>query len=470
MTWRPPLLAEAVALAAEVTRSEAHEFLRRDRLETLDAAIEPSGPWRADEDDPKAGFARRLATMADRIVRSGVIPDASRVAEALVTETVKRSGAVWTLDGLSTSLFLQAWSRAIGPLPTLVDWFCEHLKIPETWRRTPPDWARQLARHKSDAPLRCEWVLDHRGDIRYPAIYVAGPFAHLEPGSQLHVELVRDEVARGLDAALNWLPLACPVRLLHPSRLLANDSTARSDEEWLKLSRHWLSGEADGLVLSDVARRAPGFGAGVEAALYTAGSGPTLILLDAECAGHSRFEQGLAGEIRGDVRTLSDPEDLCPTVADWAARTFEDLQAAWRRRRNARLLNHAQHQALCVRIQRSSPSQLRLALELSGLSLDRLTEAVDSIDSMATIPWNQLETAMRVLRPVARQRRPRRPRASNRPALLLAGKRQGWPADRIAFLERAAAQALRTAGAENRLALETPEDWIALDERLRRAR
>jgi hypothetical protein len=265
--------------------------------------------------------------------------------------------------------------------------------------------------------------------------------------------------------ALAYLPLAVPTRLLHPSSLLAENRNL-SHPKWLALSREWILG-ADGLLLSDVAQRAPGFGAGVEAALYCACSGPSLVVLDSACGAHSRFERGLAEDIRADIRRLGPGDELAAVVARWFASRYETFLTAWRRRQNSRIIHARRHEEVCALIARASDDLLRSASSRSALSIRQMTLLTQSVEMFGVLPWMKLESLTRELR--ARPRHGRRASQDTRirmAALRQAGRLRGWSAREMAELLREAQRELTLTGAEHRLPLMTPEDWMALHERL----
>jgi len=227
---------------------------------------------------------------------------------------------------------------------------------------------------------------------------------------------------------------------------------------------------ADGFILSDVARRAPGFGAGVEAALYCACSGPSLIVLDSDCESHSRFECGLAGDIRATVVPLGPADELAAVVAEWFATRYEGFLVAWRRRQNARLVHARRHEQLCALIMRASDRELLAACDRSGLSAAQLQLVIQSIEMMGAVPWAKLESLIRVLGSRTAVRRPaRRDHRINTMALRQAGRQQNWSGREMATLLREAERELAKTGTDHRLILTTPAEWIALHERLNRA-
>lgn len=467
IVWRPPLLAEALELAARVSGVPLADFERQERLEALNDALDIAPPRVATSRAVgQRAFSYRLGEMATSILRSPSLPEGPRLAEALTRLTIERSGASWKLDGLSAVLGMRSWEASGTELRTLADWFSREVEIPRLHRPDRVDWSRKCRSQKRDVPFQRDWVADPNAPIHLPGLYVAGPFSHLVDGSRPHVELVHDDVARGLELALAWLPLAVPIRLLHPSSLLAENQVL-SDARWLALSRDWMLEGADGLILSDVAQRAPGFGAGVEAALYCGCSGPSLIVLDSACGDHSRFERGLAGDIRGEVISLGPTDALAAVVARWFATCYEDFLAAWRRRQNSRIVHARRYEQVCALIAQASDDELVTACERSGLSISQLRLVTQSVAMMGAVPWTKLESFFRILR----IRRPTRRRTSpsNRidlEALREAARQQRWSGRTTATLLHDARRELARAGTDHRLVLLSAEDWVALYERL----
>lgn len=465
IVWRPPLLIDALLLAADVCGVPPKYFEPQERLEAVNDALEGAPPRQGAGRDPRRALAHRLATMAATILQSRCLPDRPRLAEALLRDTIRRSQATWAIDGLSATLALQAWSASEGGLKALADVICRDLESPRLYRPESVDWARRCRSQKRDVPFARDWIGDHESPVCLPGLYVAGPFAHLEDGSRPHVELVRDDVARGMELALAYLPLALPTRLLHPSSLLA-ENRPLSDPKWLALSREWIIG-SDGLLLSDVAQCAPGFGAGVEAALYCSCSGPSLVILDSGCDGHSRFERGLAEDIRADIEPLRPGDELAAVVAQWFASRYETFLAAWRRRQNSNIIHARRHHEVCVLIARASDERLANASARSALSIPQMTALTESVEMMGVIPWMKLESLTRELR--IRPRNARRTNQGNEirvEALREAAALRDWSARQMAVLLREAQRELALTGAEHRLPLMTAEDWMALHERL----
>ena len=141
------------------------ELATRDRLVRLERALEDRYTV------PGAMSRRRLvaaqvAGSCDALLAPGLLPDAPRVAQALLSIALHRSGYAWELDGLSTVMQLRAWARRPGPLEALADWAAIQLSVPA--RRARRDWLDVARRRSPDVPLARKWVSDHTGDPRFP--------------------------------------------------------------------------------------------------------------------------------------------------------------------------------------------------------------------------------------------------------------------------------------------------------------
>lgn len=466
--WRPPLVAEIVLLAMRAGEEELFAE-SRVRLQAIEAAVDlpplTAGTY-------EASVAGRAAEMCFRLLAPDLLPDPYRLVAKVLAESLERSGADWHLDGVSTSLGLQAWDESDAPVTALADYIERHMTIaPEVANRGKINWKRVLQQHRADeVRLVRDWLTT---DPDEPAllVYVSGPWTSLQRLSVPHVEMINHNITVAIEAALSQHPSPCNVRLVHPSLGLAQDSE-RTDREWLLLSVNGVLAAA-GLILTDVAQQAPGFGAGVEAMVHAVTFGPAVVALDPECKGHSRFESALLPELRAEILRMDQPGEVAAQLASWFDRNFERMLAAARRRSNKRVMHHVDHQRLLELITSAPSEQISWACERSGLTIEYLTHVANNIDVMLATSTVQLDTFRRTLiqrRPVEADRSSSHQTAKpeerlNQRALFAAAKREGWPQDRIVKNWHNARVELARAGSESRLYLPTEEAWISFDAR-----
>jgi hypothetical protein len=481
MVWLPPTVAEALGLIAATIGVDVERMATRTRIAAVERALDqPAGDANA---PPEKQIASQIAALIDDLLRSLrdlVEPDAARAVESILHATLERSGIGWTFDRLSTVMTIQAWRRKSGEPRALADWAEGHIEISEGHLERPEDWASGLTDHP-DELRELPWVTTDPAAGALPTIYLGGPFVALDPNCHLHIDLVCRQVAIAIDYGLSRQPKPAPVRLIHPSGDVISDYKDRDDDRdrhWLVTCRADIVGRADAYILSDIARRPPGFGGAIELLLHDAAYGPTLILIDEEGLYHSRFELGLVPDIDATVLQYRDPADMAAKLASWTFDNFDDIMAAHRRRLNDHLL-YAPHLAeLHELVANASNATLRAALHRSGLTGPYLRLLLDGTgaDLFSATPWHKRERLLATLR--ANRRHLERPTRTNRSidrridlgALRIAQAKKGWSEDHRLELGRAAVRQLARAGADSRLHLLTPEAWILFDERFRRTR
>jgi hypothetical protein len=229
----------------------------------------------------------------------------------------------------------------------------------------------------------------------------------------------------------------------------------------------WLLTDADGLIISDVGGRAPGFGAAAEATVYASQFGPVLDVREAGCSVHSTVQDALDPALGARVEPeVAFDDGMAECCAAWLTESFEDVLAAHRRRLNERVLNHGLHQ-MVVKLVREAPGEvIEHALHRSGLTLDKLLKMVDHVDHLSDVTRHQIDALYRTMSASSRVRIPLAPAQIDIPALLKAGEIRKWSVNHMRYLMVQAQDELRLTNAEHRLPLMTPNDWIMLDERL----
>jgi hypothetical protein len=455
MIFRPPTLAEVVQRAAEVSGCSVEALLVPGVLAPLERAL--------DVDVTRAAPVHVLAADMCAGLLAGVLEEAPRIVESVLRETLERSDATWTLAGLATVLHLQAWQRRPGPPKALADWMALHITASEEPRK--PDWSKVLDDHR-DEVFQPVWTRHDPGGRGEPAVLLSGPAAHLLEGSVPLIELAHVQVLRGMDAAVAHQRRRVALRLLHPCMLAEGEQ--RTHAQWMTLIEDLVPREADGIILSDIAHRAPGFGAAVEVMMHASTSGPRLVLMDSSCRGHSHLEYAMVERFGARLETFDDPKEIPWLVAAWIDDVYEELLATRRRRINRRLLYEAELGALRARVARVSPEILRSALRRSFMSAEQLGRNLSSVEAWQAIPSGQLRELVRELAgggPVPPVRWPDESRV-NLAELRRAAKLKGWSAREEAQLCDSVRRELMLAGAEHRLPALTADDWIAAHGRL----
>lgn len=454
MTFRPPTLGEVVQCAAEVSGCSVDALLDPRVLAPLERAL--------DVDVARPLVVHELAAVMCSGLLASLPEEAPRVVESVLRETLARSDAPWTLDGLATVMFLQAWQRAPGPLKALAHWMAQH--IAPSGEPENQDWSAVLAEH-GDKVGNHVWVRDDPAGRGEPAVLLSGPAAHLLEGSVPFMELAHAEVLRGMDAAVAHQRRRVVVRLLHPCMLAQSEE--RTHAQWMALIEDLVPREADGLILSDVAHRAPGFGAAVEFMMHASIGGPRLVLMDSSCRGHSHLEYAMVERLGARLEIFNNPSEIPWRVAAWIDDVYEELLATRRRRVNRRLLYEAEVGRLRLRVASVPSDILRSALRRSFMSAEQLGRSLTSVESWQAIPSGQLRELVRELAgggPVPPVRWGDESRL-NPAELRRAATQMAWPAREAVQLYKSVQQELELAGAEHRLPALTAEDWIAAHER-----
>lgn len=457
MIWRPPTLGEFIHEASDISGSPVRDLLAPKIAAQLERALD-------DVVEP-ASLHAAAAAMCGRLLR--ILPtEAPRVVEWMLRESLERSDARWKLDGLSTVMYMQAWQRRPAGASVLATWMAQHIETPA--ERRAVDWTDALADHVDQLVIPT-WVRDDVDGRGEPAVFLSGPLANLDEGCALHIELIHGDVIRGMEAAVASQPRPIPVRLMHPCLQLPPGERPR--DEWLTEIEDLVLEEADGFILTDVGQRAPGFGSGVEFLEHALRCGPRLVLADTRCDGHSRLESALAQRIGAQIEAFHDHSEIPVLVAEWMDSVYEEILAARRRRLNRRLIHEREVNGLRNRLTDASDQVVKAALRRSGMSAAQLARALRSVAAWEAIPWGQLRELQRELGSTIPKTRPR-PKGPPRPSIVAlneAADRMGWSAERRDQLLHDVQRELTTAGADHRLTLLTPDDWIAAYERLHRA-
>jgi len=457
MIFRPPTLGEVVLQAQRVSGCSVDALLEPTVLARLERALDAYVT-------PPVAVHELAADMCSGLLAC-VPEEAPRVVESVLRETLERSNVMWALDGLTTVMFLQAWKRRPGPLKALVDWMAQHV----TYDTEPgePSWPAALAEHGDDV-LDPVWVRDDPVGRGEPAVLLSGPAAHLLEGSVPLIELTHAEVLQGMEAAIGRQQRPVALRLLHPCMLAQAEQ--RTHAQWMTLIEDLVPREADGIILSDIAKRAPGFGAAVEVMMHASTSGPRLVLMDRACCGHSHLEYAMVERFGARLETFDEPSEIPWRVAAWIDDVYEELLATRRRRINRRLLYEAELGRLRSRVASVPSEVLRSALRRSFMSPEQLSRSLASVEAWQAIPSGQLRELVRELAgggavpPLHWGDEIRVDTAE----LHRAATQLGWPPREEARLYRIVLAELQVAGAEHRLPALTAEEWIAAYERFRR--
>jgi hypothetical protein len=382
-------------------------------------------------------------------------------------ECMSRSDATWSLDGLSTVMFFRAFLRDPGALSSMTYWVQKHVSAPDH-----PDHERERSRLLADAPDQLQMTQLVREGFKgkgEPAIYCSGPLANLEQGCRPHVELLGGVIARGIDAAASIQYRPVPLRLLYMSERVV-DGERHSPESWLAQAEIWLREEADGLIITDVAQRAPGFGAGVEVMLHAGHRGPRLFLLDCHCSGHSRLEEALAARLDASFEWFESPADVPELVARWVDESYEELLASRRRRINLRLAYAAAHARTAALIEKADPQLLSRSLQESGVRFAEIWQALHGVEGWLALDPSRRAKLELMLGGLSERKPQRRAAPLSTQGLREAARKQGWgPAAQRELLLAVKAE-LEVAGAAHRLPAMSAEDWIEAHERLFGAR
>jgi hypothetical protein len=463
MIWRPPTIIECLDIASRMGSVPIERLLDRPILTGLDLAVDDPPPDRSL--DPREQAALRTARMIDRLLCITDLPEPERTIERVVRQTFESSVISWTTDPVGAAMLIKSYSRSTAESATLAEHLIGHLSVAPEPDQT--DWVELFSTHE-DAPLHPQWVFDHTADRRFPTIYVANALTHLRPESEPHLESLRYAVLRGLDAALARIVRPCPIRMVQPSYLMTHARVQKAPSAWWDMFFDWLVTDADGLIISDVGGRAPGFGAAVEATVFLSQHGPTLDIREKGCGAHSTHQDALTPLLGAQIEPNVDLGDgMAVCCAAWLTEMYEDVLAAHRRRSNERILNLGLHQFISKLIGEASQDALHHALHRSRLSPGKAMKIVEDIDHLSDIAKHQIDALLGALMAPARVKAQREPPQIDMPALLKAGEIKGWSHERMYRLWNAAREELRLTGAEHRLRLMDPNDWIMLDERLR---
>jgi hypothetical protein len=440
--FRTPPVSYAIDHVLDASTWSVETPTAREQMDALDRALDNPPP---PPDLPARYHTAWLAAQTcEQLLRLDWLPEPARTTEALLHETLSRSGIRSTMGRLAMVMSLRAWNRSgRRDVHSLVDMMEETLEPPELPDPEQIDWNTALSmRRRASTPSGIV-----SGSPYEPPTYYVGDLSEIfELGSAPDESVERVWEALAAVLAVHPQPVAVGiVRSLTPTRKPSNRPRlpARADAHIVA----GLPAEHTIAALDALQRK----------------DGPKLILqglLSDGCP--ARFD---GAEPSIDMLGDKDPTDPA-VLADWLYRTFESMIATHRRRLSHWVLELPRLLDLINRIDHASPAAIRRAEHRSGVTIGQMQRIVGGdTELLGDLPVRKVARLIDSLsEPAAStergELRTRVEERINYGALSLAANDNGWDEATVTLLHETAKSKLIAADSDFRLELRTREDWV----------
>jgi hypothetical protein len=443
--WRPSSLPSAISLICDTVTWPLDEFLPRERLEMLDRALDDFAP--PTDLTPRQQTAWLAASMCEQLLALPWLPEAPRVAEALLHDTCERSGIRLRDDfsRLSMVVNLRAWARTSRrDFGALVDLMEEALDCPELPDPDEVDWSRLLrtfGRHQEP------WGIVSGSPYEQPTYYI-GDLAEI-PEIGAEKTATERRIVKTIAAVIAHHPQPFAVGVVR------GFAPTRGSK------RPYLPARPDAYIVTNI----PVERETVALDALQRKDGPKLLLRDVSSDRRIHGIQGTPHTV--DALGPADSDNPA-ALARWFYATFEMAIATFRRRMSHWVLELPRVHLFTERLDVASDAAILRAEHRSGISIGQMQRIVSGDAAfLGDLPTRQVARlfdslcapcASDALNATAGQR-------VNIAALRRAAREEGWDEPMVTYLQETARQ-LIAAGSDYRLMLDTEQHWIDFHARL----
>jgi hypothetical protein len=408
------------------------------------------------------GLANKVAALIWQALARPVLErDNAKLAYRLAQEFCRINGARWTLEARVSVLAIE--QIASSDLEDIWDWAPEHVEQP-----APASPATSTPRRRQQSLIG--------PSVEEVRIMLSGRLSELSAPEHRRVRWIGARLSQAL-AGVDWhdgRPI--DVSVLHPSiELSPQREHGLSDRDlWERISSEVL--RCHGLIITDIARRTPGCGSGMEYDLAASAGIPILHLHNSSAGRACPFMNGRRHEVDVEVVAYKDERRVAPLAVKWVRRRLDSLLDVERLREDEQLLFGPLQRRLAARWNGLAHEQRLGALALARIKPALLTRALEDISVLASLPERKLARICRALN-VARDDA-YQPEFSgvhpsdqsvNFEALAVAASDEGWSAETFKMVvDHLFDVVLPSAGQALRGRLQKPGDFIRLARDLHR--
>jgi hypothetical protein len=304
-------------------------------------------------------------------------------------------------------------------------------------------------------------------------LFLANPLAALAPDERPELRELNRSIQSAARLARRRLGGTLEFQLQHPSTSVPSrrPSSMRPSDLWSYVRRLLLD-EIDGMIVSDIAARAAGFGAASELDVFSSLGGRVLYLRRRSCTTASRYIQGRRGELGMDIAEYDQASQLPRIVSRWLTSKASDFEHHQRRRSDLMHLYRSVHRRLRSAWSRASREERTAAAVAAAMTIGSVNRVLTSVLATATLEEHRLEALLRSLDIDTEERRiaagePAKKHAGiDFGALLQAAETRGWPMSTVLNLRNRALADMEHAGLALRFRLTSPQDWMSFHDRL----